>query len=248
MVAARRFRYVTLHRNVHRITLITLHPMMYVASPRISQATSTSSSISACIHLPLQSWNLLNAWFAVQDLESLQKVQKWLLNFYQFPRPQRVLQVCPTYPYLAKQSGGSFRLDQWSRNCWARIWNAFLSATSAASHCWSKEHSLKTYGGQWKSGRTGSFRENRQFKLDQSKPIVSFCRTFEDLFNLGSGVIEEVLESSKCGKRWDVSRCETPETSRILKLLASGHHPLSFLVIGTWKGGGSCAPNRGKMA
>ena len=99
---------------------------------------------------------------------------------------------------------------------------------------------------KWPNG--GSFRENRQFKLDQSKPTVSFCRTFEDLFNLGSGVIEEVLESSKCGTRWDVLRCETPETSRILKLLASGHHPLSFLVIGTWKGGGSCAPNRGKMA
>lgn len=218
MVAARPFRYVTLHRNVHRITLITLHPMMYVASPRISQATSTSSSISACIHLPLQSksepsthhvtWNLLNAWFAVQDLESLQKVQKWLLNSYQFPRPQRVLQVCPTYPYLAKQSGGSFRLDQWSRNCWARIWNAFLSATSAAS--------IKTYGGQWKSGRTGGLSERTGSSnlTNQSQPsaFAAPLRIFS---------IWVRAWSRKSWNRANVGNAETYWDVKLLKLLKS---------------------------
>ena len=137
---------------------------------------------------------------------------------------------------------------------WRKLSSWSMESKLLSSHlkCFPVSHIRSQFKNLWwpveKWPNGGSFRENRQFKLDQPKPTVSFCRTFEDLFNLGSGVIEEVLESSKRGKRWDVLRCETPETSRILKLLASGHHPLSFLVIGTWKGGGSCAPNRGKMA
>ena len=128
---------------------------------------------------------------------------------------------------LQKQSGGSFRLDQWSRKLLSsHLKMLFLSATSAAS--------LKTYGGQWKSGPNGGSFQREQ--AVQTWPTKANRQLLPHLLRIFSIWVRawsrKSLESSKRAKRWDVLRCETPETSRILKTACFRSPPA--VLFGNW--------------